>query len=203
MFKKSHDHTDSFWYNAFGPTVGAVIVFLIEVGQIVAISVAIIIPVRVFLIQPFLVQGASMEPTFYDREYLIIDELSYRFHEPERGDVVVFRYPRDPSQHFIKRVIGIPGETVEVTDGKVIIYNDENPVGIEIKEDYIASLATAGKRRVELNPEEYFVMGDNRDFSLDSRTFGPIGNGNIVGRVWFRGFPLSRITGFQNPEYNI
>jgi len=201
--KKQHDHTTSFWYNAFGPSVGAVIVFFIEVMQIVLISVAIIIPIRYFLIQPFLVRGASMEPTFYDQEYLIVDELSYRFGDADRGDIVVFRYPRDPSQHFIKRVIGLPGETVEVSDGAVTIYNDTFPLGQVIDEGYLTTQSTAGKKRIELNPNEYYLLGDNRGFSLDSRTFGPVTKEDIVGRVWFRGFPFSRLSTFPNPDYNL
>ena len=83
--------------------------YILELVHVVVISLAIIIPIRYFLIQPFYVKGASMEPSFYDHEYLIIDEISYRFREPQRGDVVVFKYPNDPSQYFIKRIIGMPG----------------------------------------------------------------------------------------------
>src|SRR3989344_941482 len=97
--------------------------YLFELVKVVAISLAIIIPVRYYLIQPFYVKGASMEPNFYDKEYLIIDEISYRFHTPARGDIVVFRYPRDPEEFFIKRIIGLPGERVQIKDGFVFIYN--------------------------------------------------------------------------------
>ena len=124
-------------YDRFGPVGGAVTSFLLEVIQIVLISSAIIIPIRYFLIQPFYVKGASMEPNFYDHEYLIIDELTYRFRDPFRGEIVVFKYPRDPSQYFIKRVIGLPGETVEVTGGNVIIYNTEHPNGVVVEEEYL------------------------------------------------------------------
>ena len=98
-------------------------IFLWETAKIIIISLAIIIPVRYFLIQPFFVRGASMEPNFHDGEYLIIDELSYRLGEPERGDVIIFKYPKDPSQYYIKRIIGLPTETVEIKDGQIIIYN--------------------------------------------------------------------------------
>src|SRR3990167_9205500 len=177
-------------YQRFGPVGGAVASFFVEVIQIVLLSSAIIIPIRYFLIQPFYVKGASMEPNFYDHEYLIIDELSFRFREPVRGEIVVFRYPRDPSQFFIKRVIGLPGETVEVTDGNIIIYNTEHPNGLMLEEDYLEDEQTNGKERVTLGENEYFVFGDNRDASLDSRSFGPVTRKDLIGRVWVRGLPF-------------
>jgi signal peptidase I len=189
-------------YDRFGPVGGAVASFLLEVVQIVLISSAIIIPIRYFLIQPFYVKGASMEPNFYDHEYLIIDELSYRFRVPERGEIVVFRYPRDPSQFFIKRVVGLPGETIEITDGNVIIYNTEYPNGLVIEEEYLGDEITGGKYRETLGADEYYVLGDNRDSSLDSRSFGALTTDNIIGRVWVRGLPLSRFGTFELPEYN-
>lgn len=169
-----------------------------------AISLAIILPVRYFLIQPFYVKGASMEPNFYDHEYLIIDELSYRFRQPDRGEIVVFRYPNDPKQFFIKRVIGLPGETVEVAGGVVKIYNDRNPNGILLDEtQYLDQDFTATTRTVTLKSNEYFIMGDNRVASLDSRYFGPIDSSAIVGRVWLRGWPLDRWKVFDHPSYSI
>ena len=113
-------NADSVLVRVFGAAVGGVLLFLLEIVQIVVIAAAIIIPIRYFLVQPFYVRGASMEPTFLDREYLLIDEITYRFRDPQRGDVVVFRYPRDPSEFFIKRVIGVPGDTVDVANGKVV-----------------------------------------------------------------------------------
>lgn len=178
--------------------------FFLELVQVVAISLAIIIPVRYFLVQPFYVKGASMEPNFFDHEYLIIDELSYRFHEPSRGDIVVFHYPNDPKNYFIKRVIGLPGETVEVADGQVKIYNDKYPNGIVLDEEvYLDDVYTAQTRRETLKPNEYFVLGDNRASSLDSRYFGPISKDVVVGRVWVRGWPLDRWKIFEAPNYNL
>jgi len=98
-----------------------------ELVKLAAIALVIIVPVRYFLIQPFYVKGTSMEPSFHNYEYLIIDELSYRFHTPQRGEVVVFRYPRDPQEHFIKRVIALPGESVEIKNNHVYIYNTAHP----------------------------------------------------------------------------
>src|SRR3989338_278093 len=204
MFKqKGTQPEDTFWYKSLGPTMGSVVLFLFEGAQIIIISLAIIIPVRYFLIQPFLVRGASMEPTFYDHEYLIIDEISYRLREPKRGDVVVFRYPMNPSEFFIKRVIGLPGETVQIEGGMVTVFNDEFPLGRVLDEPYLGSETTVGTRKAELNPNEYFMLGDNRDHSLDSRTFGPVRRDFVVGRVWFRGFPFNRVSGFPFSEYNI
>lgn len=177
--------------------------FIFELIQVLAISLAIIIPVRYFLVQPFYVKGASMEPNFFDHEYLLIDEISYRFHHPKRGDIVVFRYPKDPSQFFIKRVIGLPGEVVEVADGHVKIYNEQHPNGQILNEQtYLDQEQTLTKETVTLKADEYFVMGDNRLQSLDSRYFGPVKQSAIIGRVWVRGYPLDRWKLFETPNYS-
>lgn len=175
-----------------------------ELLRVVIISLAIIIPVRYFLVQPFYVKGASMEPNFYDHEYLVIDEISYRFRDPSRGEIVVFRYPRDPSQFFIKRVVGLPGETVEIENSKLKIYNQEYQNGAVIEEPYLdAAEIFWGETKITLAEDEYFILGDNRDSSLDSRAFGPISRGLIIGRVWLRGWPLDRITRFIAPVYEV
>ncbi len=175
-----------------------------ELVRVVIISLAIILPVRYFLLQPFYVKGASMEPNFYDHEYLIIDELSYRFRTPLRGEIVVFRPPTDTTQFFIKRVVGLPGETIRQENGYVVIENDEHPQGVRLSEPYLDSnAATIGEKAVVLEPHQYFVMGDNRTSSLDSRQFGAIGRGAIVGRVWVRGWPIDRVGKFIAPVYEI
>ncbi len=169
-----------------------------ELLHVVIISLAIIVPVRYFLIQPFYVKGASMEPNFYDHEYLIIDELSYRLNDPQRGEIVVFRYPNDPRQYFIKRIIGLPGERVKVSGGQVWVYNARYPDGKAIDEQpYLGPLFTGGERDVQLGNDEYFLMGDNRGASLDSRSFGPVPRSFIVGRVWFRGWPPEKVKLFS------
>lgn len=183
---------------AKNPALGLVL----ELAQVLAISLAIIIPVRYFLIQPFYVKGASMEPSFFDHEYLIIDELTYRFKNPERGDIVVFRYPNDPKQFFIKRVIGLPGETVEIAGGEIKLYNDKNPNGMELDEkQYLDQDYTATDRTVTLKSDEYYVLGDNRVASYDSRYFGPVKRSYVVGRVWLRGWPLDRMKVFNPQKY--
>ncbi|NUM25720.1 MAG: signal peptidase I [Candidatus Buchananbacteria bacterium] len=180
-------------------------IFVWEIFKVVVISLAIIIPVRYYLIKPFYVKGASMEPTFYDHEYLIINELSYHLGSPVRGDAVVFKYPMDPTQYFIKRVIGLPGETVKIADGEVTIINSANPQGVTLDERYLDSTAkTIGDIEVTLGPDEYYLLGDNRLASLDSRVFGPVKEDFIVGKTLFRGWPISRaglIT--NNLEYNL
>lgn len=173
--------------------------FIGELVHVVIISLAIIVPIRYFLIQPFYVKGASMEPNFYDHEYLIIDEISYRFHPPARGDIVVFRYPNDPRQFFIKRIVAMPGERIKLSNGKVTIYDAEHPEGRLLDEtSYLGSVFTVGEKDITLSAEEYFLMGDNRAASLDSRIFGPVPRSYIVGRVWFRGWPPEKIHFFNN-----
>lgn len=185
-----------------GPTLGGIAAFVLEIVQIGALALAIIIPVRYFLVQPFIVKGESMEPNFHDSEYLIIDELTFRFREPIRGEIVVFHPPgADDSQYYIKRVIGLPGETVEVKDGDVIIYNEEYPNGFTLEETYLDEYTPGRDRRV-VGLDEYYLMGDNRDASLDSRAFGTVPKSNVVGRVWIRGLPIEKIGTFSLPEYN-
>ncbi len=181
--------------------------FVFELIKIVTISLVIIIPIRQFLIQPFYVKGASMEPNFHDHEYLIIDELTYQLNAPKRGEVVVFRYPHNPQEYFIKRIIGLPGEKVKIYDGGVMIYNSAHPDGIKLDEDYIPgdvkTYSFAEEDAVQLENDEYFVLGDNRGSSKDSRSFGPVSKSYIIGRVIFRGWPFNKIDLFtEKPVYN-
>ncbi len=179
------------------------IYFVWDLVKVVFVSLAIIIPIRYFLIQPFYVKGASMEPSFYDHEYLIINEITYRFGQPERGDIVVFKYPKDPSQFFIKRIIGLPGEKVEVKNGFVFIYTDNGKKKFLLDEySYLeAEVKTQGEKIWVLGENEYYVMGDNREHSFDSRSFGPVDKDLIIGKVWFRGWPLNRLTLFKGIDY--
>jgi signal peptidase I len=180
-------------------------VFSFELIKIVVISLVVIIPIRYYLIQPFYVKGASMEPNFMDHEYLIIDEISYRFNDPKRGDIVVFRYPRDPQEYFIKRLIGLPGESVQIKDGDVFVYNKEYPDGVMLEEEYLPSTTkTQGftEEKLELGPNEFYVLGDNRNSSKDSRSFGPVDRSFITGKVLLRGWPFNKITLFEAQEYS-
>ncbi len=181
----------------------AVFEYVGELVRVVVISLAIILPIRYFLVQPFYVKGASMEPNFYDHEYLIIDELSYRVRTPVRGEIVVFRYPNDPSQFFIKRVIGLPGEKVHIEEEKIQITNAEHPKSFLLTETYLPSSArTYGTYSATLTPDEYYLLGDNRTSSLDSRMFGPVRKELLTGRVWIRGWPLDRVMRFSTPAYD-
>jgi len=176
--------------------------FIWETLKVIIISLAIIIPVRYFIIQPFYVKGASMEPNFYDHEYLIIDEISYRFSEPNRGDVIVFRYPYDKSQFFIKRIIGLPSESLNISGGEITITTADGAQKFVLVEDgYLPNTFTQGGEEIKLAEDEYYIMGDNRDASLDSRMFGPISKSDIVGRVWVRGWPLGRLEVFDEELY--
>jgi len=158
--------------------------------------------IRYFIIQPFFVQGASMEPNFEDGEYLVIDEISYYFRNAERGEVVVFHYPLNTSKYYIKRIIGLPGETVEIKNGVVKIYNGEYPDGFAISESYLPQgLGTEGGVKKKLNENEYFVLGDNRPNSSDSRYWGTLPKNDVVGRVWVRAFPFDHFQIFNAPTY--
>lgn len=166
--------------------------FIKELISYALIAIVIVIPIRIFIAQPFIVSGSSMDTTFANGEYLIVDELSYRFHAPERGDVLIFKYPLDPKKYFIKRLIGLPGETIIVKNDTVIIKNKENPEGITLNEPYIHS-RTFGNLTATLGSEEYFVLGDNRILSSDSRVWGPLPKSDLIGRPIVRLLPLSKI----------
>jgi signal peptidase I len=153
-----------------------------EVIQTVAIAVVAVFLVRTFVAQPFLVSGASMEPTFENGDYLLVDELAYRFRAPERGEVVVFRYPGDERTFYIKRIIGLPGERVVMKNGEVEVFrNGEEKV---LHEPYVAPASRAGDMvDITLKDGQYFMMGDNRNNSADSRYWGPLPRDLIKGRA--------------------
>jgi signal peptidase I len=151
--------------------------------------VVVVIPIRVFVISPFVVDGASMHPTFENLDYLIVDEIIYNFKAPARGDVVVFRYPGNPSIFYIKRIIGLPNETVSIDRGIVSI-TDTTGTTHSLAEPYIVNEDATYTKKVSLNTGEYFVMGDNRPNSSDSRVWGVLPQKNIIGRVDLRLLPI-------------
>lgn len=159
-----------------------------EFLQLLVLATIVVIPFRLYVAQPFIVEGASMDPTFKTGDYLIIDELSYHFRPPERGEVMVFRYPKDPNKYFIKRVIGLPGEIVSIKDGGVTITSKEYPEGLLLNEPYVRYLKT-DSLSYALGAGEYFVMGDNRRGSADSRLWGPVPEDNVIGRPILRFLP--------------
>jgi signal peptidase I len=172
------------------PSVGS---FLWELARIVVIAFVIMIGFRFFVAEPFIVSGSSMVPNYHNREYLVVNKMSYRFNDPKRGDVIVFRYPKDTSQYFIKRIIGLPGEKVKVENGKVFVYNKEHPNGSALTEPYLSNQdITFGKNdTVSLGSDEFYVLGDNRLASSDSRVWGILPRHDIVGTAWLRVFPLN------------
>lgn len=161
-----------------------------EIVRILLISLAIVVPIRYFLVQPFVVRGASMEPNFTDKEYLVIDEASYYFRPPVRGEVVVFRYPRDTTEFFIKRIIGLPGEKVSIRKGRIAIANRAYPEGFMLEEPYLDPLLkTYPDMEKTLGQDEYFVLGDNRNASSDSRIWGVLPGKLITGRAAWSAWP--------------
>ncbi|MCX6753062.1 MAG: signal peptidase I [Candidatus Nomurabacteria bacterium] len=164
-----------------------------ELVRFAFIAIVIVIPIRIFVAQPFVVSGTSMVPTFQNGQYLIVDELTYNFKSPQRGDVVVFRYPGDTSKFFIKRIIGLPGETVDVKAEQTIITNKEHPEGFALDQSYVKNHSEDSAHRVLTN-DEYFVMGDNRSGSSDSRYWGPVPKKLLVGRALIRLLPITKIS---------
>lgn len=160
--------------------------------QVIVIALVIALPIRWYVAEPFIVNGASMDPTFATGQFLVVDRLSYRFEEPKRGDVIVFEYPNDPSTYYIKRIIGLPGETVSIKDGIINIVNKANPEGITLHEPYLAKEHISHDTSMKaLGSSEYFVMGDNRSQSSDSRYWGPLDKHFIIGRPFVRFIPFS------------
>ncbi len=158
------------------------------------IALLIVIPIRWFIAQPFVVRGASMVPTFQNNEYLIVDQLTYHFQEPKRGDVIIMRYPKDPKTFFIKRIIGLPNETVETEGKNIIIRHGAGTDSLTIDQSFIDPLRMRDEYKTyTLGPDEYFVMGDNRNESSDSRSWGNLPREDIVGRPVLRLFPPNRI----------
>lgn len=158
----------------------------------IALIFAALVSIRLFVAEPFLVYGSSMEPNFDTGDYLIVEEVTYKFKKPQRGDVVVLTPPNEPSKHFIKRIIGLPGETVIVKGKAVTIINKKYPNGILLDEPYVTFQSDRESKNT-LSDSQYFVMGDNRTVSFDSRSWGPLPAGNITGKALLRLYPFSHI----------
>lgn len=177
--------------------------FIWELVKIAIIAFVIVAPIRYFLFQPFIVSGESMHPSFESGDYLIVDEISYRFSTPQRGDVVVFDasfIPGYAKQRFIKRIIGVPGETISIADGKVQVTNGGNTSVLD--EKYLSQdFKTLGDKNVTLEANQYFVMGDNREFSYDSRMWGILSKDDIIGKAFVRIFPFNEMKMFFEPVY--
>ena len=161
-----------------------------ETVRFVIITVLIVVPFRLFIAQPFIVSGDSMVPTFHNSEYLIVDELSYYLREPSRGEVVIFRYPKEPSKFFIKRIVGLPGETVAIKNNHVEI-TKIGGTRVSLTEPYVKTELLSDMSVILAN-DEYFVMGDNRNASSDSRFWGPVTRPLIIGRAFARLLPIAQ-----------
>jgi signal peptidase I len=172
-----------------------------ELAKTVIFAFLVALPIRIFIFQPFLVQGISMEPNFKNGDYLIVDEITFRLIQPKRGEVVVFKSPISPETILIKRIVGLPGEEVRISKGKVFIN------GEMLKEDYLKeNTLTFPEQKVTLNDKEYYLLGDNRAFSLDSRNFGPVKREKIIGRVVMKVFeinifPIPAFSLVKKPNY--
>ena len=191
ILQKPHSNKQSFW----------------ELVRFAIIAIVIVLPIRFFVADPFVVSGLSMFPTFDNGDYLIVDQLSYEVGSPQRGDVVIFKYPLDPKnslqrsslsrffdpgKHFIKRVIGLPNEKVDIKGSAVTITNTEHPDGFTLNEPYVKNTSSDDKH-FELKSDEYFVMGDNRSGSSDSRYWGPVKKEFFTGKAFIRLLPVKKI----------
>jgi signal peptidase I len=177
--------------------------FFKEIIKFTLIALAIVIPIRTFVAQPFIVSGASMDPTFDTGQYLIVDQMTYHLEDPKRYDVIVFKYPINPKIYFIKRIIGLPGEKISIKQGKVSVINKENPDGITLEDSYVTpEHQTSENFEINLSDTEYFVMGDNRGQSSDSRSWGPLDIKYIIGRPFVRLFPISKMGLFPGSIHN-
>ncbi len=156
-------------------------------------TLLIVLPIRIFIAQPFIVSGASMIPSFTNGEYIIVDQISYKtLQSPQRGDIVIFKSPQDPSKFLIKRVIGLPNETIEIL-GEDIYIKKEGEDFEKIEEDYLNVDFNAYVKNLKLENDEFFVLGDNRNNSIDSRYFGAVKENLIIGRAFLRLLPIRKI----------
>jgi len=170
-----------------------------DILKFALITAAIVLPIRYFIAQPFIVSGPSMLPTFKDKNYLIVDEISYRFKKPMRGEVLVFNRPEE-GKYLIKRIIGLPGETITLDGGKITITNSAHPDGFILNQSFVENTTPEPKKTVTLDSSHYFVLGDNRPVSYDSRYWGSLPENQIVGRPFIRLFPFNAIEFFPGDE---
>jgi signal peptidase I len=174
----------------------------LEILEIAVIAIVAVFIVRTFLVQPFLVSGTSMYPNFQNGDYVLVDELTYRIRPPERGEVIVFHDPQDYGTYFIKRIIGLPNDKVVIGSDTITVYDSANPKGLLLDESYIPQgTVTSGAATYSLSSSTYLMLGDNRPFSYDSRSWGLLPAQNIVGMVRVRLWPINAITAFADPKY--
>jgi len=182
--------------------------FLLDTIEIITTAFAIFVVIFLFIAQIHEVNGDSMLPNFHNKEYVLTDKISYKFKEPQRGDVVIFKAPPKPRDEYIKRIVALPGEQIKIQNNKVIIYNKEHPEGWTLPEDYLGQgILTKGKSSIPPNtvvsvPEgQYIVLGDNREASSDSRHWGTVKKELLVGRAVFRIWPPTALGVVKHAEY--
>jgi signal peptidase I len=163
-----------------------------ELVRFALIALVIVIPIRLFVAEPFVVSGNSMVPTFENGDYLIVDKISYELGNIKRNDVAVFRYPNDPTKFFIKRIIGLPNETVDIKGSEVTITNGESRESFTLDQPFVKNPAN-NNTHLELKNDEYFVMGDNRSASSDSRYWGAVKKKFLQGKAFLRLLPVSKM----------
>ncbi len=177
------------------------LLFFWEILKIVLLALIIVVPIRYFVFQPFIVKGVSMEPNFHNGDYLIVDELSYHLRTPVRGEVVVFKNPKNLSEKFIKRIIGLPGEEIIFENNQIVIIDEFAKKTILDESTYLGYPVSLSKKEFYLKEDEYFVLGDNRLHSFDSRDWGPLLEKYIIGRAVLRVFPPIAMAYFPTPSY--
>jgi signal peptidase I len=177
--------------------------WVFDFSKVVVILVILILFLHFFIATIFVVSGQSMEPNFHDGQYLLINQLSRS--NLQRGDVVGLKYPGQPSEKYIKRIIGLPGEKIKIKNNQIIIYDKNHPIGFVLPEKtYISSeTMTEGDKTWQLGQDEYFVIGDNRENSSDSRTWGALSSRYIVGRAIFILWPITQINKILRQDYLI
>jgi signal peptidase I len=158
---------------------------LLETLEVAVITTLVFLLARVF-VQNYQVDGPSMTPTLLNGQYILVNKADYFIHGPQRGDVIVFKFPKDPSRDFVKRVIGVPGDTVVTHDNGTVTVD-----GVTLNEPYVNDHVNTNDQTWKLGAGQYFVMGDNRGDSYDSRDWGPVPIGNILGKAEFVYWPLN------------
>ena len=183
--------------------------YFVDIIETIVVAAAIFVIVYLFLLQPHQVRGASMEPNLSNGQYILTDKISYRFDKPRRGDIIVFKAPVDPNFDYIKRIIGLPGESIQIKGGKIIIKNTTHPKGFVLEEPYKINgsdqpgTLLEDNKEFKISEDNYFVLGDNRNQSFDSREWGELSRKNIIGKTWLRYWPISKFSfvkrvGFSN-----
>jgi len=182
--------------------------FILDTIETIVMALAMFAMVYLFLAQPHQVHGESMFPNFEDKEYLLTEKVSYRFREPKRGDVVIFKYPKAHEYDYIKRLIGLPEETILLEGEKVKIFNDQHPEGFILEESYLnPKTKTIGRtvikpgQKFHIPKDNYVMMGDNRERSSDSRAWGTVKREELIGRAWLRYWPPQALAFIPKAEY--